>query len=158
MDANTMQALMDRVEIGETLVRYGRSADRREWETLIGLMSEEIDLDYGQLERVAARKLVLGRWAPVFRALDATQHLVGPPTVVVDGDGATATAYFQATHVMVGAEGGDEWTLGGSYDFALIRGDEGWRISGVTMTPIWQSGNGELMAQASARGAGERPA
>lgn len=115
-----------------------------------------MDLDYtsltgGEPERISARDLVLRRWAPPFEVLDSTQHFTGPCTVSVDGDRATAHAYFQATHVLGDAEGGDKWTLGGRYDWTFVRGTDGWKVSKVTMTAIWDSGNRDLMAQAAAK-------
>ncbi len=157
MDEVTVQTLLDRAQIEETVLRYGRSADRRDWEALISCLTEEVDVDYtsltgGEPERIAARDLVLGRWAPTFESLDATQHFAGPCTVSVDGDLAAAVAYFQAQHVLNGATGGERWTLGGRYDFGLVRAGEGWRISAVIMTAMWDDGNRDLLAQAAARG------
>jgi ketosteroid isomerase-like protein len=159
MDENTLRAVLDRIEIEETALRTGAAADRRDWEALISCYTEEIYLDYtsltgGEPERVAARDLVLGRWAPTFEELDATQHLTGPCTVEVGGDRATAHAYFQAQHVLADATGGEKWTLGGRYDWTFARGANGWRISGVTMTAIWDEGNRDLMAQAAERASG----
>lgn len=159
MDETAMRELADKGEIQDVALRTGTAADGRDWEDLISCYTEELDLDYtsltgGELERIAARELVLGRWAPTLGVLDATQHLTGPCTVDVDGDRAVAHAYFQATHVLAGAEGGDSWTLGGRYDWTFERGADGWRISGVTMTAVWDGGNRDLMAQASARAAG----
>lgn len=150
------RALLDRMGVQDTVLLYGRAADGRDWETLNAVFTEEVDLDYtsltgGEPERIAARELVLKRWAPTFESLDATQHLTGPCTVSVDGDRATAVAYFQATHVLEGAEGGEKWTLGGRYDFVLLHTDDGWKISGVTMTAMWDDGNRDLMAQAATR-------
>jgi ketosteroid isomerase-like protein len=159
MDENTLRAVLDRIEIEETALRMGAAADRREWEALISCYTEELDLDYtsltgGEPERVAARELVLGRWAPTFEVLDATQHLTGPCTVAVNGDEAKAHAYFQAQHVLADAAGGEKWTLGGRYDWTFARGADGWRISGVIMSAMWDDGNRDLMAQAAARAAG----
>ncbi len=156
MDEVTVQTLLDRAQIEETVLRYGRSADERDWEALISCLTKEVDVDYtsltgGEPERIAARGLVLERWAPTFESLDATQHFTGPCTVSVDGDGATAVAYFQAQHVLNGATGGEKWTLGGRYDFGLVRAGEDWSISAVTMTAMWDDGNRDILAQAAAR-------
>lgn len=157
MDEVLVRTLLDRAQIEEAVLRYGRSADRRDWEALISCFTEKVDVDYtsltgGEPERIAARDLVLGRWAPTFESLDATQHFTGPCTVSVNDDGATADAYFQAQHVLNGATGGEKWTLGGRYDFDLVRAGDGWRISAVTMTAMWDDGNRDLLAQAAARG------
>ena len=158
MEDERLRTLLDRAEIEEAALRTGTSADQRDWETLISCYTEGIELDYtsltgGEPERVNARELVLERWAPPFEVLDATQHFTGPCTILVDGNRATAHAYFQAQHVLAGATGGEKWTLGGRYDWDFERTGEGWRISGVTMTAMWDDGNRDLMAQAAARSA-----
>ncbi|MCA1716843.1 MAG: nuclear transport factor 2 family protein [Actinobacteria bacterium] len=160
MDEGVVRTLLDQAEIQETVLRYGRSADQRDWEALISCLNEEVDIDYnslsgGEPERIAARDLVLGRWAPIFESLDATQHFTGPCTVSVDGDEATAVAYFQAQHVLNGTAGGEKWTLGGNHDGHVGRRQPGpsgpgcsKRISLAvdpgpdTLVELWRTGTG----------------
>ncbi len=156
MAESKLRELADRVEIGETVGRFAQSADSRDWETLASLLAEEVYRDYGSLtgqepDRKGARDLV-EEWAATLGNLDATQHFVGPPTVTIDGDRATATAYFQAQHRLHNVTGGEKWTLGGRYDFAFERAGEGWKISGLTMIAMWGEGNQNIMALAAARG------
>ncbi|WP_369806783.1 nuclear transport factor 2 family protein [Amycolatopsis sp. KNN50.9b] len=51
------------------------------------------------------------------------------------------TASFQATHYKKAEFGSPLWRLGGTYEFALVRGADGWRITGVVMTATWGEGN-----------------
>jgi hypothetical protein len=141
-------------EILDTIGSFAQRADRRDWEGLVGCFTEMVDRDYSSLtgsgpDRLAARKLVVEEWAPVLGALDATQHLIGLPVVSSNGDYATATAHFQAQHILANTDGGDRWTLGGRYDFELRRETDGWRISGVTMTAVWSEGNQSVMSRAA---------
>lgn len=159
MDDTKMQGLLDKSHIQDVALRTGTAADRRDWEALVSCYKEELYLDYtsltgGEPERISAHELVLERWAPTLEVLDATQHFTGPCTVDVEGDSATAHAYFQATHVLKDVEGGERWILGGRYDWTFARGAEGWKISAVTMTAIWDEGNRDLMARAAAKAAG----
>ena len=113
-----------------------------------------VDRDYSSLtgsgpDRLDARKLVVEEWVPVLGARDATQHLIGLPVVLSNGDHATATAHFQTQHVLATTDGGDRWTLGGRYDFELRRESGGGRISGVTMTVLWSEGNQRVMSRAA---------
>ncbi len=152
--AAAARAVADRLDVQDTLLEFGRAADRRDWPTLLAVLADRVDLDYGEPEQVDARELVLGRWAPVFETLDATQHLTGPATVTVESDPteARATACFQATHVRTVDGDAVTWTLGGRYDVRLARdaaGPSGWRLVAVTMTPIWQTGDPSIMAPAS---------
>ncbi len=155
MDESKLRELADRVEIAETIGRFAQSVDSRDWDALASLFTEEVYRDYSSLtgqepDRKAARDLV-EEWAGVLGNLDATQHFVGPPVVAIDGDEATAVAYFQAQHRLHNVTGGEKWTLGGRYDWDLVRTAHGWRISGVRMTAMWDEGNRDLIAQAAAR-------
>lgn len=155
MDENKLRELADRVEISESIGRFAQSADSRDWEGLISLFTEEVYLDYSSLtgqepDREGARDLV-EEWSAVLGNLDATQHFVGPPTVTIDADEATAVAYFQAQHRLHNVTGGEKWTLGGRYDFAFERADGGWKISGLTMSAMWGEGNENIMTLAVAR-------
>jgi|ERR687893_2375395 hypothetical protein len=156
MDETMMRELLDKSEIQDVALRTGTAADRRDWEDLISCYTGEIELDYtsltgGEPVRIATRELVLRRWAPPFEVLDATQHFTGPCTIAVEGDRAKGHAYFQAQHVLSGTVGGDKWTLGGRYDWDFERTALGWKITGVTMTAMWNDGNRDLMAQAADR-------
>lgn len=144
----------DRWDIQDVVIAFGRAADDRDWDRLVALLTDEVHLDYGEPELVDGDELVRRRWAPLFEVLDATQHLTGPVTAMVDGDRARAAAYFQATHVWADADGDPVWTLGGRYELELERvtvddpAAPRWRLSAVTMRPMWQSGNQTLMNQA----------
>ncbi|NUT54325.1 MAG: nuclear transport factor 2 family protein [Saccharothrix sp.] len=130
-------------------------ADRRDWDALLTVFADEVDLDYtsltgGEPGRVKAVDLVAG-WRAGLGGLDATQHLVSNHLVEVDGDRAVATAQFQAVHVLANPHGEPTWTLGGHYRFGLVRADGGWLIDAVTMTTTWASGNQHVMTLAAQR-------
>lgn len=119
--------------------------DRREWEPLREVFTTEVHLDYtglsgGEPGPVRADDLV-ETWRRNLSHLDATQHLLTNHVVHVRGGQATATADFQATHRLGPRVGGRLWVLGGSYEYTLVRVGRGWRISGVTMRPTWETGD-----------------
>ena len=95
------------------------------------------------------RQQIIDAWAGVLGRLDATQHLVANHLVTVDGDSATCTAAFQATHLLATPHGGPIWTLGGHYRFQLARTMDGWRITGVQMVADWATGNQHIMTLAA---------
>ena len=143
----------DRTEIVEQTTRMAWLADRRDWDRLVDLFADEVDLDYtaltgGHPVRLSPVDLVAG-WRAGLGGLDATQHLVSNHLVDVDGDRAVATAQFQATHVLANPHGDPTWTLGGHYRFGLVRRDDGWRIDAVTMTATWATGNQQVMTLAT---------
>lgn len=152
----------DTAAITAVVHRMGWLADVRRWDDLAGVFADPVRVDYtaltgGEPADVDPADLVAG-WAGSLGALDATQHLVGSTIVDVHGDTATATAQFQAVHVLTGDDPGGEarWTLGGRYVFSLRRSDERWLITAVTMTPTWSNGDPGIVARASARAASPR--
>jgi SnoaL-like domain len=151
MDTTTTDT--DHIAIAEACTAMGWWADRRQWDQLETLFSDEVLVDYTSLDggdpaRVSRGDLVAG-WRDTLDSLAATQHLIAGPIVTVDGDTATCVANFQATHLATVRDDEARWTLGGHYRFALVRFDEGWRISELTMTAVWETGSREVM------GAGE---
>lgn len=150
--ASVRTSAADMAACTATVHRMGWLADQRRWDELAALFTTPARIDYtaltgGEPAAVDPREVVDG-WSASLGALDATQHLVGSVLVDLDDDVATATAQFQATHTF----DDDAWTLGGHYRFGLARGADGWRISAVTMTPTWSTGDPDLVARAVAAG------
>jgi hypothetical protein len=147
--------LEDRLDIIDTCTRMGWHADRREWERLREVFAEQVSLDYTSLNggepAVLSPAQIVEAWTGVFENFDATHHLIADHLVTVDGDTATCTANFQATHRLANLFGSPLWTLGGIYRFDLVRQGGIWRISGVVMTVTWADGNKDLMTLAATR-------
>ncbi len=147
--------LVDRLEVLGTCTRMAWLADRRDWDGLLAVFDDEVDVDYtsltgGDPARLPRHELVQG-WAAGLSGLAATQHLLGNQLATLDGDTAEATAAFQATHVLPNPHGAPTWTLGGHYHYRLRRTTDGWRITAVAMTTDWATGNQHIMTLAAAR-------
>jgi len=143
----------DWIDIVEVTTAMASLADRRDWDHLVTVFAERVELDYtsltgGEPAQLAPADIVAG-WRAGLGGLDATQHLVSNHQVDLDGDHAVATAQFQATHVLANPYGGPVWTLGGHYRFGLLRSERGWRIDAVTMTATWATGNQQIMTLAA---------
>jgi hypothetical protein len=145
----------EREQVIETCTKMAVYADQRRWEELTGIFARQVHVDYtslngGDPEQVPAADLVAG-WQSVLGALDATQHLVANHLVIIDGDQATVTASFQATHLLDNPYGDRLWALGGDYRFTLARQQGNWRITAITMTATWAAGNQQIMTLAAAK-------
>lgn len=132
---------MDQLEIIEVCSRMAWHADRREWAELATVFADEVRLDYtslggGEPVTLSPEAIVSG-WTAGLGVYTATHHLVSGHLVTVDGDTAVCTATFTATHLKTDKT---LWTLGGTYRFGLSRGATGWRITGVVMTVVWETG------------------
>lgn len=125
----------------EMAVRF----DLRQWDRLREVFTTTVHIDYtglvgGEPGTVRSADLVAD-WRRNLGHLSATQHLLANQSVRVHGAEASATADFQATHRLGPLVGGTLWVLGGRYEYRLVRAGRGWRISGVTMRPVWETGD-----------------
>jgi hypothetical protein len=84
--------------------------------------------------------------------MDAVHHQITNHVISVDGAEATCTANMQGTHVLANASGGPMWTVGGRHVYQLKRTQGGWRISGLTFTLQWATGNMNVLTLAMAGG------
>ncbi len=150
----TIQRTIDRDAIVDVTTRLGWYADQRRWDELPGLFADQVTLVYtsvtgGEPVTVTPADIVAS-WRAALGGLDATQHVVSNHLVDLDTDTAVATAQFIATHRLHDPHGDPLWTLGGHYRWTLTRHQDGWRITAMTMTGTWATGNRHIMTLAAA--------
>jgi uncharacterized protein len=133
----------DRIAISAAVESIARNADLRQWDAVQTAFSPEVELDYGSPERVRSTEII-ARWKSLLSAFDTTQHVLRDLRVSLDGDRATATAVFQATHAL----DGDVWTLAGRYEWSAARDSAGWKITRMKMIPGASTGNPALLDRA----------
>lgn len=143
MTAPVSASIADRLAAGDVLVAMADRADRRDWSALAECFAAHVEVDYTALlggePAVLGSDQLIGGWADTLTTFDATQHIVANLIVrFEDEQTARVRACFQATHVKSGLE--PAWVLGGSYDVVLENGPAGWRITALTMTPAWSTG------------------
>jgi hypothetical protein len=147
------ESAADRLDVIEACTRMAWHADQRDWAALRDVFANEVRLDYTSLQggepATVSRDELVASWAGLLGKLQATQHLLTNHLVAVSGNEASCTAAFQATHLLPNAHGDPIWTLGGSYRFQLVRDGATWRISALTMTATWASGNQQIMSLAA---------
>ena len=147
-------AMADEAGITHTLTDIAAGADRHDWDRVRGAFADVVTTDYSSLwggEPVTqpAEALVAG-WASFLPGFDATHHMITNHTITsLENGRATAEADFTATHRI------DEglWVLGGRYSYALEETEVGWRVTSLTMTALWETGDRGLVAIAGERGA-----
>ena len=153
-----VRALCDRAEITDAVVRMGWLLDRRDWDGLRELFTERVYTDYtalwgGTPQEGAVDDLLStsaqGSWRRTMDGLEATQHLITNVLVDVTGDEARATANVLGTHRLPNPHGSPLWTVGGTYDFGLVRTAAGWRIRAITQGLSWVEGNQQILFRAA---------
>jgi hypothetical protein len=154
--------LADRAAITDTVTRMGWCLDRRDWDGLRDLFTETVYTDYtalwgGEPQEATVDELLStdkqGSWRRTMDGLESTQHLITNILVDVTGDEATATANVVGVHRLVNPHGSPLWTIGGTYDFRLVRTAAGWRIRAITQGITWVEGNQQVLFRAAMRAA-----
>jgi SnoaL-like domain len=152
---STTAELKDRLEIVELINRMVLLLDSRDWDALEHLFTDTVyndrtSLTGGEPETLGVAEFV-GGWRYLMANLDAVHHLVTNHVINLDGDRAVCTANMQGTHVLANPSGGAMWTVGGRHDYQVTRTSDGWRISGITFTIQWATGNQNIVALSIAK-------
>jgi hypothetical protein len=132
--------------------------DLRRWDALRARFATDVRTDYtslfgGEVQTQPADALV-GGWRTLLSPLDTTQHVLGPIVVTVDGTRATAHCHVRGYHIAARAPNGGEWMVAGHYDFTLTADPSdpaaGWKVDGITLHTLYQTGNRSLLQEAAA--------
>lgn len=123
------------------------ATDQRDWAEARACLAPTLHVDMssagGPTGPMAAEALT-SAWETGLRLLEAIHHQAGNYRVAVAGEQATAFCYGIATHYRRTASGRNTRTVVGSYDFALARTPDGWRITGFAFHLKYLDGNLEL--------------
>ena len=140
-------------------VRYGYALglDTRDWELYRRIFTEEIDIDFSSFDGQPGSRMKADDWVArcqdFLTGLDASQHVMTNPMVVIEGDRARSRMYMTADHYFGNEHGGDRFVIGGYYDDRLVRSGTDWLLEAVTLTLLWERGNRQIMELAAAKGA-----
>ncbi|WP_167045528.1 nuclear transport factor 2 family protein [Salinibacterium sp. ZJ454] len=141
-DSSPVLTTDDRAEILELVARYGVYLDRREFDRLHEVFTDDTVFEYpvglrnGLPEFRAFLNKGLKGWA-------ATQHMMH--TTLIEDDGEEATGFIHVTaHHAVGplpAPPEQVYTITGTYRDRYVRTDAGWRIRRRSFTPTTSIGD-----------------
>jgi hypothetical protein len=136
--------MSDRDDIIDLAVRYTWALDTKNLDDLRNVFLADATADLRGVECEGVDAIISRIGGSVLR-LDATQHLVGNHQVTVDGDTGTHRCHLQSQHVRRGADGGDNFIVGGYYQDRVVRTTDGWRIAHRLMQQTWSEGNPEVV-------------
>jgi SnoaL-like domain len=133
-----LEQVSDRIEIGDLLTGYTRAIDSGDLDRLDGVFVPDAKIDYTATGGIAGAypevKAWLGQVLPIFAR---RQHVIAQ----IDGDSATALAYFVNPMVIAAKDGaGQLWEYGGYYHHALVRTADGWRSRELVEELVWKRG------------------
>ncbi len=129
------------------------AVDRAAYDLAEAAFAPEVLIDYTSLwggePAILTPAALMEGWRAIVPGFDATWHELGPVTVSIDGDAATATAFVDGRHWI----GGDLWRPVGKYywDLRIVQGD--WRVTRMVFDMTQEVGDRGLTAIAMERAA-----
>jgi len=161
MPPSDNSSLLDRAAISDVVYAYATGLDRRDWRLFRSIFMDTIEMDFRSVG-LKSGNYDAERWVAdarrLFAGFKATQHTSTNHVFDLRGDEATCISNMQAEHFIEREpedeleDGADRWTIGGYYVNELIRTDEGWKLSRVTLNVTWQTGNTDVSRIALKRG------
>ena len=151
MDDHRLQELLDREAIKEIRYNYAEGLDRQDWLLIENLLLEELDTDFtlwGLPSQRVSRTDFVNKFFKhsLSRVGLKTQHIFTNQRITIEGDRAICKSYQFAQHYLAGFEGGEEFFLRAEYTDQLVRTEDGWKISGVTLSALfYMSGNPAIL-------------
>jgi SnoaL-like domain len=121
----------DRLAIQDLIARYAVVVDNRDYGALDDLFTDDARIDFtafgGPVGTPAVIKTFLADNLAIFAR---TQHMMGLPSISIDGDHATARTSCNNPMVVTDADGTTKvWLIGLWYDDSLVRTPAGWRFA-----------------------------
>ncbi|MEM9328465.1 MAG: nuclear transport factor 2 family protein [Bacteroidota bacterium] len=128
------------------------ATDQQDWDQVSSSFHAQVRLDYSSMNGNPAATLtpeeIITAWKGILPGFEHTHHQLGNMTSHVKGDSATVFCYGTASHYL-GHEAGNLWIVVGTYDFQLVRIDDGnWKIASMTFDFKYQDGNTSLPEKA----------
>jgi hypothetical protein len=146
----------DRVAVLETVYKYAQGIDTRDWALYRSIFTDEIEVDFSSYNGQQGGCIKADAWVerlkPLFSGLAATQHILTNPIVTFDEEGSTCRIYMQAEHFLDAYDGSTSYAIGGYYTDRLVRHNNHWLISSVTLAVLWRRGDPEIMVKATEKG------
>jgi 3-phenylpropionate/cinnamic acid dioxygenase small subunit len=155
MTPAALQALVDRQEIVDTIVRYAHALDTKDWAAALACFADDVETDYGDLRGTAPERLRAETFVDLRRrALEhlQTHHLSTNHLVTLDGDRATCGSATLIHRLDPARSSDNTFDTLAHYTHTLARTPQGWRITRVKQAVAWNRGNPAI--HSGARGPG----
>ncbi len=143
-----LATVRDRLAVDELVTEYAAAVDDGDWEAYRGLFTPEGRADYRSAGGIEGSAREVAGWlAEHLEAFPVRQRLIVNRRVRFGvreqdtGDTARVRADYVAPMGRTGRDGGPaepDLVCGGRYAFALLRTDDGWRLSEVVVREKWR--------------------
>lgn len=140
----------ERNDIASMIGALAVRVDARQWDGLLSLFGPEVRVDYTSLfggePQVMTREDLIAGWQRLLPGFTHTTHVIGPPSITINGQRAQAAASVVAWHFVEDAALADNslWLVGGCYEIGFEKLYDVWRIVDLKLARAWAKGNLDL--------------
>lgn len=120
--------LQDRYDIGQVMIRYATSVDKRDMERYGSCFAADTVITGFSAEPVEGRDAWVSFVKKALANFAGTHHQITNQEISLDGDNAHMRSYVQATHELADDDG-HLLILYAIYDDRLVHTDDGWQIT-----------------------------
>jgi SnoaL-like domain len=146
MDA-ALQALVDRQEIVDTIVRWAYALDTKDWAAARACFTNEVETDYSDPRGTSPTRLTAEAFVELRRRAHEklmTQHLSTNHLVTLDGDQATCVSATLIHRLDPERQSDNTFDTLAHYTHTLVRTPAGWRIARIKQSVVWNRGNASI--------------
>jgi hypothetical protein len=149
--------LLDRQAVIDCVVRLGAGLDAQDWLAVRATLADELDTDYRSFRGTPSARLTAADFVRLRQEGLAglrTQHLSLGHLVTVAGPTARCRCDFVIRRWPADAADPRFFHTYGYYEYGLVRGPTGWRITAIRQVAVRSEGSPELHGAHRAPGAG----
>ncbi|WP_199922450.1 alpha/beta fold hydrolase [Pseudoalteromonas piratica] len=137
-------------QIKQSIITMVNAIDSKEWHKAESQFAQQVFVDYSSLSgqagsEVKASDLVNG-WQSLLQNVE-THHMLTNFNIKVDGNKAEVMSHVYASHNATNIE---NWDAYGRYNHKLIKQDDKWTISSMTLLMHGQKGNRNFLTEVTA--------
>jgi hypothetical protein len=132
----TLQEMSDRMELQDLMVAYCHAVDRREWDALDAIFTDDATIDYSELVGFRGTLAETKQFLAVsMERVAASQHIISTSEITIQGDRATGRTV--CNNPMVLKPDGHTMFVGLWYRDVFVRTPKGWRIQSRYEERCW---------------------
>src|ERR1700737_1679194 len=133
---SAVQALMDRIEITDTIYRYASCIDVRDIDGIRAVLADDLWAQYGNAEPVIGGDAVVKWIGESIRDCLWQHHFLNVYHVDLDGDRAKVLVYH-TSHQVFANDPDTVNVLVARYHNEVVRTADGWKISRLLFEILW---------------------
>ncbi len=123
-----LQTLLDERQIIQSLGRFARILDGKDWDAVGDVFADDVAFNYGDGQEQRGLPAMRSQFQRFLDVCGPSQHLLGSIMVTVSGDDAISRSYVQARHQGAGDMAHLFFDSNGEYVDGWSRLPQGWRI------------------------------